>query len=273
MSPVLNENTRAAKRFMLVLCMILSCGVGAEGDLGPAKERFFGTALWQDGRDLVLAPGSWDLTHWGIAATAVTTLTIFIVNDPAVYRQLRVRQDWQDSVLPGVTDMGDGFYSALGVAALWGGGALLGQDELFASSSCALESLALCAILSPALKYGLAAPRPAYDDQNRTFFNYSYPDGSPSFPSGHSLVAFSLAEVYGASYGRWWTYPLAGCVGYSRVYLGAHWPSDVLAGALLGIAIGHFTLKGRHEHGFPSWRFSVAQSGAGAAMAVARLDY
>lgn len=58
-----------------------------------------------------------------------------------------------------------------------------------------------------------------------------------SFPSGHALAAFAIAYtvwLYDKKPGRWF---LAGAVlvSIARVFVGVHWPSDVLAGAALGI--------------------------------------
>lgn len=59
-----------------------------------------------------------------------------------------------------------------------------------------------------------------------------------SFPSGHSNTAFATATLLALRFGGlyWLAFVLAGMVGYSRIYLGVHFPSDVFAGALLGIA-------------------------------------
>jgi len=67
-----------------------------------------------------------------------------------------------------------------------------------------------------------------------------------SFPSGHTMTAFSAAGVF-------WTMlpgsefiflPIALMIGLSRIFLGLHYPTDVLVGVLLGTGIGFTTAKG-----------------------------
>lgn len=58
-----------------------------------------------------------------------------------------------------------------------------------------------------------------------------------SFPSGHTSAAFLFAGLCSLEFGVWagvLLYPWAVCVGASRVLLGVHFPSDTVAGALLG---------------------------------------
>jgi undecaprenyl-diphosphatase len=61
-----------------------------------------------------------------------------------------------------------------------------------------------------------------------------------SFPSGHTMTAFSMALVVSFFYPtlEWPLYFLAASIGVSRVVLGMHFLSDVLAGAVLGSALG-----------------------------------
>jgi len=68
--------------------------------------------------------------------------------------------------------------------------------------------------------------------------------GDSSFPSGHATNAFAGASVLAAVSAEpavlWWA--LAAAIAYSRVYLGVHYPLDVTAGALLGVAAGLLAL-------------------------------
>lgn len=65
-----------------------------------------------------------------------------------------------------------------------------------------------------------------------------YLAADPSFPSGHTASAFALATSATLIWPKWYVavpaYTWAGSVAYSRMHLGLHYPSDVIAGAVLG---------------------------------------
>jgi len=72
-------------------------------------------------------------------------------------------------------------------------------------------------------------------------------EGSPSFPSGHTSSSFATATSLSLMFPKWYviapSFIWAGSVGYSRLYLGVHYPSDVAAGALLGASSAWLTHK------------------------------
>ncbi|MGL4632757.1 MAG: phosphatase PAP2 family protein [Leadbetterella sp.] len=79
---------------------------------------------------------------------------------------------------------------------------------------------------------------------------------SRSFPSGHTTAAFNLATNIALLHPKKWyvivpAYMYSGVIGYSRLHLGVHYASDVLAGAVLGTgtAIGlHALVKPKSKH-------------------------
>lgn len=65
-----------------------------------------------------------------------------------------------------------------------------------------------------------------------------------SFPSGHATIAFAMAVVLSHIEPKWkWIfYLLALGISFSRIYLGKHFPLDVVVGGLLGWGIGYISL-------------------------------
>lgn len=96
-------------------------------------------------------------------------------------------------------------------------------------------SILTSAAISSILKYSINRPRPA---ETYSYIQNVGEGGSPSFPSGHTADAFALATSVSLAYPKWYiiipSYTWACAVGYSRMDLGVHYPSDVLAGAIIG---------------------------------------
>ena len=98
-----------------------------------------------------------------------------------------------------------------------------------------VEALCLNAFTTTALKMAFKRDRP--------FVTYPYLDkqadaGTYSFPSGHTSSAFAFATSISLAFPKWYviapSYVYACAAGYSRMHLGVHFPSDILAGAIVG---------------------------------------
>lgn len=104
------------------------------------------------------------------------------------------------------------------------------QNAMYIASSSAVNLL-----LTLVIKKIVKRPRPFL---GQIKINAVYHPGQTSFPSGHTSSAFTTATALTQVYHKWYViapaYLWASSIGYSRMYLGVHYPSDVATGALVG---------------------------------------
>jgi len=139
-----------------------------------------------------------------------------------------------DFLMPKITLLGD-------VGAVWIAAALLMLcgKKYRTCGAAALLSLALCYLVGNlCLKPLIARPRPCWLEPGVKLLVANETDFS--FPSGHALSSFAAAAVFAKGNRRFAapSFALAALIGFSRLYLYVHFPSDVLCGALLGVLIG-----------------------------------
>ena len=109
-----------------------------------------------------------------------------------------------------------------------------------------LLSIAVGALITNCcLKVLIARPRP-YTDVNSIFYKYwqmvgMNTESDKSFPSGHTTAAFALSNAVYLTGNRkksWTAFIYAILIGISRIYLCVHYPSDVVAGIIVGLIGG-----------------------------------
>lgn len=144
-----------------------------------------------------------------------------------------------DVLMPVVTVLGNG-------GALWiiSAALLLLRPKTQRSGAAMALSLMLEAFLCNRLfKPLVARPRPFAAEPSMVLL--ISPPGGFSFPSGHTGASFAAASALYFEGNRLWrpATVLAGLIGFSRMYLFVHYPSDVLAGAALGILTGWLSTR------------------------------
>jgi len=138
-----------------------------------------------------------------------------------------------------ISRSGDGYlYALLGIGLHFSG---IPEHHLFLYT--ALIAFLIERPLYFVLKNGLRRNRPQEALQN--FRSFIIPSDKFSFPSGHTSAAFVMATLAGYFYpslllpGVLW----AALVGLSRIFLGVHFPTDILVGMVMGVGIACASLR------------------------------
>jgi hypothetical protein len=144
------------------------------------------------------------------------------------------------------------------VGLTWASATLLDDRDGYEEGKAMLEAAAFSAVTTEVLKVAAARRRPFETTRVDDWRN-----GGNSFPSSHASLTFAIGTVLAESGNedfRWLRraigYGAASAVAYSRVHDGAHWLSDTVAGAALGIATGRF-VTGRGDERAKPYAFGV----------------
>lgn len=198
--------------------------------------------LLDDIQHVVTEPARWQTREWeSFAWASLAVAGTAIVIDAPLRDEMR-RQPGNNSFMLNIERFGaeysigvlGGFYLA-GSIANNDTAIMVAQDGLAAS-------IIASGLITPAIKIVTGRSRPNEDAGTYNFQSLGASNRSSSFPSGHTTEAFALASVISAHYDEYWVkssaYTVATLVGVARSYHGAHFASDVLAGALIGNWVG-----------------------------------
>lgn len=181
----------------------------------------------------------------GAAGSSVNGIDLRIQREMTSWASSPGRRDVAESL----TRLGDADTAAILLGGSWLISKWTGNERLTRATSLSAEALVNSAVYTTLLKRATRRTRPSHDGIGQ-FFVQSPQAGqeATSFPSGHAAGAFAVAAVLASEYRhrRWvpWTaYGTASLISLSRVSLGRHFPSDVIAGAVLGRSLGKAVVR------------------------------
>ncbi len=143
----------------------------------------------------------------------------------------RIKNGWLDRIMYFITNFGGAIFNTIISCIL----ILFGSGKIRYLGIELLVALMFSQFFVQILKRTLGRQRPYKVLNDINTFGIEMKDYS--FPSGHTTASFCMAVVISINYPQMlpFTVLFAVLIGISRIYLGVHFPSDVLAGAVLGI--------------------------------------
>jgi membrane-associated phospholipid phosphatase len=202
--------------------------------------------VWDDTKLYFTAPLRWDTKDWLYFGGALAAFGVAHAYDGPVRRHFAVGER---AVLNGQdpNDLRDAIPAAAFIAATWVVATLIGEPDGRVESYTMLEAAGFSLITAEGLKVAAGRSRP-----DETTDVDAWREGGDSFPSFHATAAFAVGTVFAESGGddyRWIRrvlgYGMATATAYLRVHENAHWLSETVAGAAVGIASAEFTLNRR----------------------------
>lgn len=192
---------------------------------------------------------------WVPTAAVLATTAGLVLLDPSeagYFRHTQTFHGFNNIFASNITAVGTGAVPA----SLYAIGLFRRDSKMQHTALLAGEAMADAAILSAVLKDATKRVKPAgfpaSGNLSDSWFDKSgspssYIKGDGSFPSGHTIEAFSVATIIARRYRnhRWVPYAaygLASVVGFSRLSLSVHFLSDVFMGGALGYSVSRFTV-------------------------------
>ncbi len=239
---------RCPVRLLAVAFITCICCSGAKADHFEVSTAF--SPKTQQSPSIVSRVWKSDITRTLFAGVALTRLSMQFDSD--AHHEVATKT-WAESDMVDVGETyADGAFLAGLTAVTWGVGTVSGHDNMRQTGVCMAKGFLLDAIAVTGLKAAVGRTRPDGSDAR-------------SFPSGHTSTAFTLSTVLSRRHG--WkiglpAYGLATMAAVARVEDNRHYLSDVVAGAVLGIAIGKLvTPRANMESG--SWQVVASPSKVG----------
>ena len=211
----------------------------------------FPRLLLDDTVHTLTAPARWETRDWLLAGGAVALIGAVALADTDIRTEVqRHANGSNDDIANKIRPFGS-TYSVAALGLFYAGGAAFHDNTAKAVAIDGVaSSLIASGIITPFLKFATGRARPG--ERTAHYFR-PFSGAEDSFPSAETTQAFAVASVIAAHYDSLWvkalSYGIASTVGLERIYLDGHWTSDVVAGALIGTAVGiaivHYNEKRR----------------------------
>jgi undecaprenyl-diphosphatase len=244
------------KRLALLLFVVTLPAYGADDCPVVSAVKHEVVRDVQDAKSMTTAPLRWDRKTWArFAEGTAIVVALYATDRQTSDRVQRNRTSSTDQFAKTLTPFGGQRALDLSVLMIAAGAGMRDANLRDAGRDSLESELWAAGIVTPLLKRAFGRARPIQNEGSHSFHPLN--GHFESFPSGHATNAFAFATAIAGHYDGWLVptivYTLASGVAASRVNDHVHFPSDVVAGAL----IGHAVAKGivaRHTSRKVAWQ-------------------
>jgi membrane-associated phospholipid phosphatase len=245
------------KKFAAILLMAgaaLNCAeVRAQTQVGsdstePEEEQRPPNKLVADIKSYVVSPLHWNGTDWMFFGGALVAVGAAHHYDDTVRHHFNIHRKNQGVGNVNSQDFQDAIPAAAAFAGTWLYANLAGDNNGRKESWAMLEAGGLSTVTAYVFKFAAGRKTP-----DQTLDSNQWRKGGSSFPSVHSTAAFAVGTVLaesGSDEYRWprrfLGYGIGVLTSYQRLQHNAHWLSDTVAGAALGVATARFVMHRRY---------------------------
>ena len=259
------------KRWRLLVCAAsLACMArlaGAQNVVNdaspPARLSGVLSIFAADTKAYVTAPLHWDTPDWIYFGGTIAAITAAHHYDDQVRRHFTIGQYAGNLTSTSTHDVQDALPTLAAVGATWFYSGLVRDADGQRETGEMIEAAVLGSATALVMKVAIRREGPKDTADSSKF------GGGSSFPSLHSSLAFSVGTVLAESGNdevRWLRrllgYGLGAVTSYERLKHNAHWLSDTVAGAGLGIATAHFVMNRHGRRDYSGFNVVPIEGGA-----------
>jgi hypothetical protein len=222
-----------------------------------------GRAIVDDAVSYFISPLNFNLSEWMKFAAISAGTVMLITRDEAIRKSIgrNTIKSLNNDLWDVPTKYGIITYANIFSGAVYLIGLTAEDNEIRITGRLMFESLTYSGLTVMAVRYLAGRVRPYYEKGAWEFLGFQTDNEFQSFPSGHTVVAFSLSTILAERIDTWWSriffYGLAGMTSYARVINNQHFASDVFSGAMLGLFSGLFVISKEKER-----EYSLSVSGS-----------
>ncbi len=209
------------------------------------------------------------VNHWILTSIGAGTVLWTYSQDPIFYNRVYQPEKGMSSTASLLAEgWGSGLTALPVLAGMYTIGLINENPQLQHAALSGFQAFVISAGAAWTIKQLTQRPRPEPFFDPAIWHGPFAGGGHDAFPSGHTMRAFALATVLAGVYHdktAWGLafYGLAAITAYTRLKSGEHWPSDVVAGALIGFGIGRAVLAFNRKKSMHYLQPSVSNNGLG----------